>query len=54
MALARLLMLLLTAGCAANAEQPPHLINSSPVADRWGWSTPHIVIQRRTIPSSDA
>lgn len=54
MALARLLMLLLTAGCAANAEQPPRPINSSPVADRYGWQCPVIVIERRTIPSGDA
>jgi len=53
MALARLLILLLTAGCSAYAQQPPTRLNSSPVADRYGWSAPIIIIQGRVVPSGD-
>lgn len=54
MALARLLMLLLTAGCSAQAQQPIARLKSSPVADRYGWTSPTIVIRGRVVPSGDA
>lgn len=47
MKLALLLMALLTGGCMAHAREV-RPINSSPTADRYGWSTPRIPIGGKT------